>query len=139
MLSGFRKRAKEQDGATKALEIYYASDVHGSDQCWRKFLGAGRFYGVNALIMGGDLTGKAIVPIEVEPSGAFSTTFIGETRSGAAGKELDELVSAIRFNGMYPWLASPDEIARMREDDDARAALFEETMLTELRAWMELS
>ena len=64
MLASFRKRAKDRDGATQTLELYYASDVHGSDQCWRKFLGAGRFYGVQALIMGGDLTGKAIVPIE---------------------------------------------------------------------------
>jgi uncharacterized protein len=139
MLLKRAKRRSSDTGATDTLSLYYASDVHGSELCWRKFLGAGRFYGVQALVMGGDLTGKAIVPIEVEPSGAFSTTFIGETRSGAAGKELDELVSAIRFNGMYPWLASPDEIARMREDDDARAALFEETMLTELRAWMELA
>ena len=63
-LSSFRKRSKDRDAATQTLELYYASDVHGSDQCWRKFLGAGRFYGVQALIMGGDLTGKAIVPIE---------------------------------------------------------------------------
>ena len=44
MLASFRKRAKDRDGATQTLELYYASDVHGSDQCWRKFLGAGRFY-----------------------------------------------------------------------------------------------
>jgi Icc-related predicted phosphoesterase len=139
MLLKRAKRRSGETGATETLSLYYASDVHGSELCWRKFLGAGRFYGVEALLMGGDLTGKAIVPIEVEQSGAFSTTFIGETRSGTTQKELDELVSAIRFNGMYPWPASPDEIARVREDDDARAALFEETMLTELRAWMELA
>src|SRR3954452_18658181 len=108
MLLGRKRRTGDKAVAEQTVSLYYASDVHGSELCWRKFLGAGRFYGVQALVMGGDLTGKAIVPIEVEPSGAFSTTFIGETRSGTAGRELDELVSAIRFNGMYPWLASPD-------------------------------
>ena len=58
----FRKRRRESENA---FALYYASDVHGSDQCWRKFLGAGRFYEVNALLMGGDLTGKAVVPIEL--------------------------------------------------------------------------
>src|ERR1700716_769819 len=111
VLASFRKRAKDRDGTTQTLELYYASDVHGSDQCWRKFLGAGRFYGVQALIMGGDLTGKAIVPIESRDDGSFSTTFIGETRSGRTAKELEELVEAVRFNGMYPWLAPAAEIA----------------------------
>ena len=77
MLASFRKRAKDRDGATQTLELYYASDVHGSEQCWRKFLGAGRFYGVQALIMGGDLTGKAIVPITVDGP-AFTVRFLGE-------------------------------------------------------------
>jgi len=56
----FRKRRRETENA---FALYYASDVHGSDRCWRKFLGAGRFYEVDALLMGGDLTGKAVVPI----------------------------------------------------------------------------
>ena len=71
-----RKRKARDQTAASTLDLYYASDVHGSEQCWRKFLGAGRFYGVQALIMGGDLTGKAIVPITVDgPS--FKVRFLG--------------------------------------------------------------
>ena len=121
------------------MALYYASDVHGSGLCWRKFLGAGKFYNVQALIMGGDLTGKAIVPIETRPDGSFTTTFIGETRAGATEQDLDELLKAIRFNGMYPWLAPAEEIARMRDDSRARSALLEETMIAELRRWIELA
>ena len=80
---GRTKTRRSSTAATETLTLYYASDVHGSDLCWRKFLGAGRFYGVQALIMGGDLTGKAIVPVQVDESGAFTATFIGETRSGS--------------------------------------------------------
>src|SRR5262245_38851042 len=117
MLLGRAKR-KAAEAASRTLSLYYASDLHGSERCWRKFLGAGRFYQVGALIMGGDLAGKAIVPIELDDSGAFRTRFIGETRSGTTSEELDELVSAVRFNGMYPWVASPAEIARIRDDGD---------------------
>ena len=82
MLLGRRKKGAGAATAAATISLYYASDVHGSERCWRKFLGAGRFYGVQALLMGGDLTGKAIVPIETRPDGSFTTTFIGETRSG---------------------------------------------------------
>src|SRR5881398_669209 len=132
----FRKRADDGARARPAgrpYALYYASDLHGSERCWRKFLGAGRFYGVQALIMGGDLTGKAIVPIAIDADGAFTTTFIGETRSGSTPEELEELVQAVRFNGMYPWLAPAEKIARLRDDSTARAALLERTMVDELR------
>ena len=45
------------------MKLYYAGDVHGSEKCWRKFLGAARFYEVDTLIMGGDITGKLMVPV----------------------------------------------------------------------------
>jgi Icc-related predicted phosphoesterase len=138
-LAGFRKRSRKQDDATATFELYYASDVHGSDQCWRKFLGAGRFYGVQALIMGGDLTGKAIVPIERSDDGSFSASFLGETRRGGTQEELDQLTEAVRYNGMYPWIATREEIARHGGDADARSRLFEEVMLAELRRWIELA
>ena len=132
----FRKRRRESEDA---FALYYASDVHGSDQCWRKFLGAGRFYEVNALIMGGDLTGKAIVPIQLDADGSFTAEFLGETRSGRGETSLTELTEAVRYNGMYPWVASADEIARHRSDASARAELFERVLLDELRRWVELA
>lgn len=139
MLLGRMRRAGGGSTAGDTVSLYYASDVHGSERCWRKFLGAGRFYGVQALIMGGDLTGKAIVPIETRADGSFTTAFIGETRSGSTPEELEELVEAVRFNGMYPWLAPAGEIARLREDPAARSALLERTMIEELRRWIDLA
>ena len=50
-------------GAPLSFTVYYASDIHGSDRLWRKFVNAGRFYGADVLIMGGDITGKAVVPM----------------------------------------------------------------------------
>jgi Icc-related predicted phosphoesterase len=135
-LFGKKKRSPPEH---QTLSLYYASDVHGSDQCWRKFLGAGRFYGVEALIMGGDLTGKAIVPIERNGSGTFKATFLGELRSGSSQQELDELEDAIRFNGMYPWLATPDEIAEHASDLDAQSDLFDAIIVDELERWIDLA
>jgi uncharacterized protein len=132
----FRNRRRQGEDA---FALYYASDVHGSDQCWRKFLGAGRFYEVNALIMGGDLTGKAVVPVELDADGSFSTEFLGEVRRGSGDVALGELTEAIRYNGMYPWVASAEEIARLRADATARSELFERVMLDELGRWVALA
>ncbi len=108
----FRKRRRESEDA---FALYYASDVHGSDQCWRKFLGAGRFYEVNALIMGGDLTGKAVVPDRARRRRRRSRpSSSARPGSGSGETALAELTEAVRYNGMYPWVASADEIARHR-------------------------
>jgi len=133
-----RKRKAREQTAASTLDLYYASDVHGSEQCWRKFLGAGRFYGVQALIMGGDLTGKAIVPITVDgPS--FRVRFLGEDQSGSGPEELEKLEAAIRYNGMYPWPASAEEVARAESDAGVRSELFERVMVEELQRWIDLA
>ena len=43
--------------------LFFATDVHGSDICWKKFISAGKFYKADLIVLGGDMTGKAIVPI----------------------------------------------------------------------------
>lgn len=120
------------------LTLYYASDVHGSEQCWRKFLGAARFYNATALVMGGDLTGKALVPV-THINSHYEATFLGNRHEVSEGAELDKLLEAIRFHGMYPLVASASEIERLRDDAGARDAAFDETMIAELRRWIELA
>ena len=130
-----RKRA-DQDGG---LQLYYASDVHGSEPCWKKFLGAGKFYGVQVLIMGGDLTGKAIVPVHRRADGEHVASLLGDQRTARTPAEVEGLLSAIRYNGMYPWVATDEEIESTAADRDQAAALFESVMLAELRRWVELA
>ncbi len=57
--------------------IFFATDLHGSETCWRKFLNAAKFYDCDTLICGGDMTGKAIIPL-VEENGNFSYTLAGD-------------------------------------------------------------
>ena len=51
------------------MRLFYATDVHGSDRCFTKFVNAGRFYSADALLLGGDITGKAIVPMRRQDGG----------------------------------------------------------------------
>lgn len=83
--------------------LYYAADIHGSEKCFRKFVNAGRFYEVDVLILGGDLTGRTLVPV-VESAGRWEARIQGRTLVARDGAELEELERRIRFAGGYPYL-----------------------------------
>lgn len=133
-----RKRGRSP-AAKATFGLYYASDVHGSEQCWRKFLGAGRFYGVQALIMGGDLTGKAVVPITRVADGTCTARFLGEQHTTRDESQLEDLLKAIRYNGFYPWVATQEEIGRHAADAQLREELFDRVLLDELQRWIDLA
>ena len=132
------RRRGSSAAATETLSLYYASDVHGSERCWRKFLKAASFYGVKSLIMGGDLTGKAVVPI-ARTSNGYKARILGEDRKASSEEELEQMFETIRFNGMYPWVADEEEIAAHAEDAERRGALFDEVMAAEVRRWVALA
>ena len=125
-----------KEEAPRSARVFYASDIHGSDLLWRKFLGAAKFYEADASVMGGDLLGKAIVPIERTSDDTYRAEFLGDERLVHEGTELDELVDAIRFNGFYPWIATRDEISGRAADTDE---LFGEVARSEIRRWVELA
>jgi Icc-related predicted phosphoesterase len=129
-------RRKRVDDSGRTTRLFYASDIHGSDLLWRKFLGASKFYDAEAAVMGGDLLGKAIVPIERRPDSTFRAEFLGAEREVREGEGLDELVAAIRFNGYYPWIASAEEIAQRGADTEE---LFGEIARDDIRRWVELA
>lgn len=132
-----RRRTVGGDGPT--LTLYYASDVHGSEVCWRKFLRAGEFYKAQALIMGGDLTGKAVVPIARQADGTWHARFLGEDRTVDGEAALEELVEAVRLNGMYPWVAEDAEVGVVRADAQRQSDLFDAVIADSIRRWVRLA
>jgi Icc-related predicted phosphoesterase len=60
------------------MKLFYATDVHGSEICWKKFINAGKFYEAELLILGGDMTGKAIIPIIDQGSGKYKVTLLDQ-------------------------------------------------------------
>jgi uncharacterized protein len=119
--------------------LFYAGDVHGSRVCWKKFVNAGAHYPAEVLVMGGDLTGKALVPVVREGDGSYTAQVIGEQRVARTAEELDQLQSAISTNGMYPLTVDREEAKRLADDSRYRESAFEEALLGELRLWMELA
>jgi uncharacterized protein len=122
-----------------ALRIFYAADIHGSDTCWRKFLKAGEFYGVDVIILGGDLTGKAMVAVVRGAGGTWRARFLGRVAEARDDDELRAVEAQIRFNGFYPYRCEPEEVARLDADPVARQARFDEVMRADVQRWMDLA
>ena len=130
----FKRRQRES-----IIRIFYAGDVHGSRVCWKKFVNAAMHYPADVLVMGGDLTGKALVPIVRGDDGTYRARVIGEERIARTATELDQMQAAISTNGMYPLIVDADEARLLEEDERRREEVFERALLDELRLWVELA
>jgi Icc-related predicted phosphoesterase len=127
----FLRKKKEQ-----TTRILFATDMHGSEGVWRKFLNASSMLKVNFAICGGDLTGKMIVPV-VEQEGKFAYYFMGKNHV-VEKPELDATFKTIRGIGYYPYQTNEKEYDEMTQDPKKVDAVFHEVMLSTLKNWLDL-
>jgi Icc-related predicted phosphoesterase len=123
----------------KMTRILYGSDFHGSEAVYRKFLASGMQYKVNALIVGGDVTGKAMVPVIHQGAGRYQAHLFGENKTASTPDELEKLKKAISFVGFYPIVLEQDEAQELENDAAKMGARFEQEMCRRVREWMQLA
>ena len=130
---GARKGRRRQ----RALRIYFATDVHGSERCFRKFLAAARIYEADALVLGGDIAGKGLVPITGE-NGSLEAEVRGERVTVPAAEE-ERLNAEINRIGFYPVRMEPEEIIALQDNPAAVDRLFREEIVNQVARWCELA
>jgi len=119
------------------VRIFFATDIHGSDVCWRKFLNAGAFHKADVLIMGGDMTGKAMVPI-VRTNGSWEVTLQDQRQVLTTEDEVRAIEKRISDRGYYPIRLTPEEITAWNADSALVDARFKAEMLGNVERWMAL-
>ena len=119
--------------------VFFVSDVHGSDRCFRKFMNAGKFYGVDVLILGGDVTGKAIVPMVRMADGTVKVREGNTERLLKSNHEIEEAKKSAADAGNYPYVADPREFEELEAKPEAVVGLFKRLMLESLRSWIALA
>jgi Icc-related predicted phosphoesterase len=117
------------------VKIFFASDLHGSNICFKKFVNGAQFYGADVLVLGGDLTGKAVIPIAEQTDGTYLAFQHGQSVRIEGKSELDEFVKRQGNMGFYPAVMSEAEYQRMKADPEAQAALFKRLVLERVREW----
>ena len=120
------------------MRIFFATDIHGSEVCWRKFLNAGTFHKADVLIMGGDMTGKAMVPI-VRANGGWEVTLQEQRHELQSDDELGAMEKRIRDRGYYPVRLTREELQAWSADQALVDARFKDEMLRSVEGWMALA
>ncbi len=120
------------------MKIFFATDIHGSEVCWRKFLNSAAFYKADLVILGGDVTGKAMVPITAQ-GGYWQTTWRGQTYQLESKQQLDDMIARIRNSGFYPAVVSPDELSHLGANQSAVGERFEQEMISSLDRWLDMA
>jgi len=120
-------------------KLFFATDIHGSDICWSKFLNAGKFYGADVLILGGDMTGKAVVPVIHQGGNTYKTILLEQEFITTNDEELKDIVKRIRSRGYYPYMTTPDEMSELEKSPDRVSQIFKQEVLKVVQQWMDLA
>jgi uncharacterized protein len=122
----------------RKIKLFFATDVHGSEMCFRKFLNAGVAYRPDVMVLGGDIAGKAVQAVEDLGGGRFTTTFRGHRYDIEDAEELARVERTISDVGYYPWRADPGELDQRVADGTVEDLLLD-LMRQRLERWMEMA
>ena len=120
------------------FHLFFATDIHGSETCFRKFLNAGLVYKADVLIMGGDMTGKILAPLVAQGGGKFSFEWLGAAYI-LTEDELPEYEKQMRMSGCYPYRTTPEEKAQLEQDPTKLKLLFAQVMRDSVTQWLALA
>jgi uncharacterized protein len=121
------------------MRIFFTTDVHASDRCFRKFLNAAKFYGAQVLILGADITGKTVVPVIAGSGGVTSATFGGERQEFSDPAEISAFEKLVADTGAYTYRCDQDEATALNEDPEAVRQLFSTLIRERLAQWVQLA
>ncbi|HET7236654.1 MAG TPA: metallophosphoesterase [Actinomycetota bacterium] len=129
---------KGKPGA-EATRLFYACDIHGSEPTYRKFLNAAKFYDVDALIFGGDLMGKLLIPIVRDADGSFRARLQSQNHHITSDEEMREFKRTLQTLGFYWQEMDPEEYRTYEGDQERIDGLFDVLAKERLAEWIALA
>jgi uncharacterized protein len=121
------------------MRAYFCSDIHASEKCWKKFLASPKFYDAQTIIVGGDITGKFVVPIIEGKKGRHTCRFAGVDRKLSGPEAVARMQATIADAGAYPYLTTPEEVASLETDPAAVDRLFRVLIMQRVERWIDMA
>jgi Icc-related predicted phosphoesterase len=121
------------------MRLFFATDIHGSETCWRKFLNSAEHYKADVIVLGGDMTGKALVPIVNDGDDRWHATLLENLHELSGEEEVAAFEKMVRRRGYYPFRTSPEELKEYQDDPERADRFFHEQMLARVEGWMSLA
>ena len=119
--------------------LLFSTDIHGSEKCFIKFLNAGKIYKADVLILGGDLTGKMLVPFVEQEDGSYSVYFLGKDYTLKSKNEVEDFIKRVRSIGYYAYLTTPEEVKEFSQNPEKLNEVFERMMVETMKRWMMIA
>lgn len=120
------------------MRIFFASDLHGSTRCFRKFLNAAKFYKADWLVMGGDAAGKHLVPV-VGDRGTWRTAFQGVRFEAETADELQKLEGRLADLGAYTLRTDFEFVERLSADQALVESTLRDLIVERAWTWVQLA
>jgi Icc-related predicted phosphoesterase len=120
------------------VTIIFASDFHGNEMVWRKFLNSAKMFKANWLIMGGDLTGKVLTPIVHQPDGTYKAEFLDKTHT-IEPSGLEKFRTLVKDHCYIPYVCDQkqfEELNQASQDDIEK--IFAKLECQTLQEWLDL-
>jgi Icc-related predicted phosphoesterase len=136
---GFLRRNGGGGGKAPVTRIFFATDIHGSERCFRKWLNAGKVYDANVMILGGDITGKSLKPLCKVNGSTWEGEVGGRTVQAQDGDELQALCRQIADRGSYARMSTPEEREELARDPAAFDRAFSEAIRERVEQWVALA
>ncbi len=137
-MSLFRRNTSAKSNE-KLTRLFFASDFHGSQRIFRKFLNAAKHYEADVLIMGGDVVGKLAIPVIREGNGGYRAHLMGKTEHLEGQADLQGFEDRLGTLGYYSKIMDEDEYRAIQSDAGAVESLFHELARQRLASWIELA
>ena len=121
------------------VRLVFACDVHGSEQVWKKWIKFSQIHHPDFLLMAGDVTGKAIVPLVKKSDGTWFCSWGRREGILKSAKELEEMKTLIKSRGFYPYETTEQECEELKNDEKKRHQLFENLMIDTMVEWLKFA
>jgi len=121
------------------MKLFFVTDLHGSELCWKKFLNAGAFYQADVVILGGDVTGKAMVPMVQRANGTWNASLQDHLETLETEGEVERFTKRVMNRGYYPIRVSEEEYRALQGDEDLVDKRFKEAMLEGTERWIAMA
>ena len=116
----------------RRIRIFFTTDLHGATAVFRKALKFAEKYRIKNVIVGGDITGKVLVPIKYdEKEGSYSISI--PNILSLTSKNLEDIMDKIRpieDRGVYTYV----DMAGLDQD-----SIFIEKMIERLGEWIDMA
>src|SRR5580698_11310541 len=129
------------------MRIMFATDLHGSTLVFQKAVSLSILADADVLIVGGDLSGKRLLPIVPVSNASFrvgepfnqkddsGTSLSGNVFREVKKGDLDNVCQRWEAKGYYWHVAEEAEIRRLNETPEELTLLFERKIVERIEKW----